>query len=88
VPAYQALQFNTQMLQGAIPEGEITLYQGVTGFAFQRNGHLLWVLWSEDGQDHSVPLGMLPSAMYNYLGESLVVEENTTITLSPIYIEW
>jgi len=88
VPAYQALAFNHQMLQGATPWGEVTLYQGVKGFAFQRDDNLLWVLWSLDGQDHPIPLGSLPGAVYNVLGESLAPDLNITITLSPIYIEW
>ena len=88
MPAYQALVFNTQMLQGATPWGEVTLYQGVKGFAFQRDRKLIWVLWSLDGQEHSIPLGALPGAIYNVLGESLTPDLNVTITLSPIYVEW
>lgn len=88
VPAYQALVFNNQRLEGATPWGEITFYQGVKGFAFQRDGKLLWVLWSFDGQEHSIPLGVLPTAIYNVLGESYTPDINFTITLSPIYIEW
>jgi len=88
VPAYQALAFYNQILQRATPWGEITLYQGVKGFAFQRDGKLIWVLWSRDGLDHPIPLGSLPSAIYNVLGESLTPNLNYTITLSPIYIEW
>jgi hypothetical protein len=60
----------------------------VKGFAFQRDDNLLWVLWSLDGQDHPIPLGSLPGAVYNVLGESLAPDLNITITLSPIYIEW
>jgi hypothetical protein len=88
VPAYQALAFNHQMLQGATPWGEVTFYQGVKGFAFQRGENLVWVLWSMDGQDHPIPLGSLPGAVYNMLGESLTPDVNITITLSPVYIEW
>jgi hypothetical protein len=88
VPAYNALVFNTQILRDAIPWGEVTLYEGVKGFAFEREGKLLWVLWSLDGLEHSIPLGTLPSFIYNVLGESLIPEINITISLSPIYIEW
>jgi hypothetical protein len=88
VPAYQALTFNDQMLKGATPWGEVTLYQGVIGFAFQRDGKLLWVLWSQDGEEHSIPLGSLPSAIYTVLGTSLPPDLNITITLSPVYIKW
>jgi hypothetical protein len=88
VPAYQALSFNDKMLRGATPWGEVTLYQGVKGFAFQRDGKLLWVLWSLDGMEHTIPLGSLPSAIYNVLGENLSPEINTSITISPVYVEW
>jgi hypothetical protein len=88
VPAYQALAFNDQMLQRATPWGEVTLYQGVKGFAFQRDANLIWVLWSIDGQDHLIPLGSLPSAVYSIYGDSLAPDLNITITLSPIYIKW
>jgi hypothetical protein len=88
VPAFQALAFNRQMLQGAIPWGEITLYEGVMGFAFQHENRLVWVLWSRDGLDHSIPLGSLPGAIYNVFGVSLPPELNFTVTLSPVYIEW
>jgi len=87
-PAYQALTFNLQMLQGAIPWGEITLYQGVKGFAFQREGRLIWVLWSQDGHDHPIPLGSQPGAIYDAFGASLPIAINIVITQSPIYIEW
>ena len=87
-PAYQALVFNNQELLTATPWGEVTLYSGVKGFAFQRDGRLLWILWSLDGQDHSIPLGSTPGAVYDIYGESLTPDENITITLSPIYIEW
>jgi hypothetical protein len=88
ISAYHALEFIDNMLKGAIPWGEVTLYQGVMGFAFQRDGKLLWVLWSQDGQDHTVPLGTLPNAIYNVFGESLTPDMNITISLSPIYVEW
>lgn len=87
-PAYQAYQFIGRMLTGAIPQGEITLYRGVKGFAFQRGGKLLWVLWSLNGQEHSIPLGVQPNAIYNVFGEGQKPEAYITITLSPIYIEW
>lgn len=87
-PAFRALTFNNQMLRGAIPMGEVTLYQGVKGFAFQRDNHLLWILWSLDGQDHGIPLGIRPGAIFSVLGEKLPSEDNITITLSPVYIEW
>jgi hypothetical protein len=48
----------------------------------------MWVLWSQDGEEHSIPLGSLPSAIYDALGTSLPPDENITITLSPVYIEW
>jgi hypothetical protein len=88
VSAYRALSFNVKMLTSAVPWGEVTLYQGVMGFAFQRDGKLIWILWSRDGQDHTIPLGALPSAIYNVVGESIPPDTNITITLSPIYIEW
>ena len=85
---YQAFLFNNQMLQRATPWGQVDLYQNVKGYAFQRNGKLLWILWSLDGVDHTIPLGTLPSSIYTVLGERIDPTENITITLSPVYIEW
>jgi unsaturated chondroitin disaccharide hydrolase len=55
--AYSTFQYYARMLQGmsfaGLPEG---LPEGVEGYRFRREGRTLYVLWANDGQEHTVLL--------------------------------
>jgi len=43
--------------------GQVAKYDGVRGYAFERAGAPLWVLWSLDGAEHTVKLDDSPGAL-------------------------
>ena len=88
LPVYDAYQFSTRQLAGAAFAEEISLYPGVKGLQFIRDGKELWLLWSLDGQNHEILLPNRPEAVYDVFGEALESARNLTVTVSPVYIIW
>jgi hypothetical protein len=88
LPAFQAYQTSVQRLEQAVFTNELTAYPQVKGYEFLREGTVLWVLWSLDGEAHNVQLPSQPSAIYDVLGQPLSPDQNLTIILDPVYIEW
>jgi hypothetical protein len=88
LPAYQALQFNTQKLDDTAYLGELSGYPGVRGYLFGQGGDQVWVVWSLDGSQGSITLPAAPDAVYDAFGEKLTASAQIPITLAPIYIEW
>jgi len=86
--AYQAYQASVIRLAKAIYSKDLTAFPNVKGFEFVRDGTLLWVLWSLDGEPHIVQLPTQPNAIYDVFGQLLPSDQNLTITLDPLYIEW
>lgn len=88
LPAYLALSFNIQELEGSAFWGELTNYPGVRGYEFHSSEKVIWVVWSADGETHTVKLPELPGAIFDYAGTSVPVTQDLPITLTPMYIEW
>lgn len=88
LPAYFAYQYAASALRDAVPQGQITSFPGVDGYAHRRGAHLLWVLWSQDGELHQVALPSAPDAAYDVFGEPVQVGDLVQVTLSPLYLEW
>jgi hypothetical protein len=88
VPAYHAYSVASQQLLNHYFTGYITDYSGVKTLAFQGTGQRLWILWSIDGNAHSIQLDSMPSAIYNIYGEAQPVGTQTTIAQAPVYIIW
>jgi hypothetical protein len=86
--AYQALRFNAQALLRAAYWSEVVNYPGVRIYEFMRDGKHLWIVWSLDGEAHSIHLENWPSAIYDTWGELLPSDWDVRVTLAPIYIEW
>ena len=87
-PAYTALQFGRNELQDASWVRDITKYTGVKGYEFQRSGRRIWVLWSLDGNIHSLTLPDVPLAGWSDLGNSISPAASMDIGLDPVYLEW
>ena len=91
-PAYYAYQFAQQELGGAVFMRRITGYPQVMGYEFQVSGRTLWVLWSLDGQPHSVGLPALPRAINNIGSDGNPVpnpiSQTLYINLFPFFIEY
>jgi hypothetical protein len=88
LPAYQAYQASVIRLAKAVYTSDITAFPQVKGYEFIRDGTVLWVLWSIDGEHHVIQLPSQPNAIYDVLGQPLTPDQNLTITLDPLYIEW
>ena len=89
LPAYTAYQFSSGELRNSYWVRDLTSYSGVKGFEFNRTDKRIWVLWSLDGNSHSVDLGATPLAIYHVNGAKITPPtRNITVTLEPVYIEW
>ncbi len=88
LPVYQAYQASVVRLAQAVFSHDLTAFPQVKGYEFAREGTVLWVLWSLDGEPHLVQLPSQPTATYDVFGQPLAREQSLTITLDPVYIEW
>ncbi|MFZ6031477.1 MAG: hypothetical protein ACOYYS_27515 [Chloroflexota bacterium] len=88
LPVYQAIRFSAQQLDGMAYAGQATQFAGVFAYEFRREGRRLWVLWSQDGAEHSIDLPSLPAAAYDMLGNPLAPAQAWRVDLSPVYVEW
>ena len=86
--AFQAFQFAVSHLDGAVFEREITEYPGLKGYMFTHDGLQTWLLWAQDDGSHSVSLPDVPKAAFDVTGEALSPDQQITITLAPVYIDW
>ena len=87
-PAYTALQFSRSELGDATWVRDVTEYPGVKGYEFQRSDRRIWVLWSLDGNTHSISLPALPLAAWDALGNSVSQAASMNVDLNPLYLEW
>ncbi|MBN1537132.1 MAG: hypothetical protein JW908_10410 [Anaerolineales bacterium] len=88
VPAYIAYQFASRQFQNHFFTGYITDFSGVKVMAFQGVGQRTWLLWSQDGNTHSIELSETPAAIYNVYGEAQPLGTQIAIAQAPIYIVW
>jgi hypothetical protein len=86
-PAYQALIFSAEQLERAEFQREVTDFEGVKGYEFEREGARIWILWSMDGASHSITLPAAPSAAFDVFGAELPASQELEITRAPVYIE-
>jgi hypothetical protein len=87
-PVYTTYQFSANELGNAQYVGELDAQEKVKGFEFNRDGTLIWLLWSLDGSEHQLHLPESPSAVYTVFGEPLPNGQVLTITLEPVYVEF
>ena len=91
-PAYYALKFLSEELNGAKFSGKITDNPDVRGFDFRKSNKHVWVLWSPDEQDH---LFQLPASynntntiIYDKYGTPISWTPSEITVNSPIYVEY
>ena len=87
-PAYTALQFSRSELRNATWVRDVTEYTGVKGYEFQRGDRRIWVLWSLDGNTHSISFPSVPLAAWDALGNSVTPAASMNVSLNPLYLEW
>lgn len=87
-PAFIAYEFAKKELLNASFSRNVTDYTGVVAYEFKLGSHLVWLMWSLDGNDHSITLPATPKAMHDFMGTELTPVQNITVTLDPIFIDW
>jgi hypothetical protein len=87
-PAYTAFQFSRSELCNGTWLRNVTEYTGVKGGEFQRGDRRIWVLWSLDGNPHSISLSSAPMAAWDTLGNSVSPAASMNVSLNPLYLEW
>jgi hypothetical protein len=90
--AYYAYQFARQELGEAIFERQIGDYEQVMGYEYKIPGKKLWVLWSLDGQAHTIVLPGQPLAVNRIGVDGKPVRENNNsyvvVNKSPLFMEF
>jgi len=90
-PAYQALDFMTYELYKANLTGKVTEHTNIEGFKFTRSDKNIWVLWSEDHQEHTISLPAGWNKVYDKFGylikENILGEDDLIDINSSTYIE-
>jgi hypothetical protein len=87
LPVYDAYRFAASQFRGATYTGDLDQFPGVKGYEISRDNVRVWIVWSLDGQPHTVQLPSLPTAIYDVFGATLTASQEVTVTLAPIYIE-
>jgi len=93
LPVYYAFQYMTMKLESLTFHQEITSYPNVKAYEFiSTEGELLWVLWSLDGNDHSISLPNMPTNLErisaNGKPEGNAPAINITVGIAPIFIQY
>jgi hypothetical protein len=88
LPAFEAYRFVAKELRLARFLREVKDYPGVRAYEFERENRRVWVLWSQDGAEHSIRLAMLPQAIFDVFGNANKADTLLKVTLMPLYVEW
>mgnify|MGYP001057671281 CR=1 FL=1 len=86
-PAYKALAFLTQILDGATYQQPITRFDELRGYAFRAPDRRVWVLWSPDEEPHAMDLPEGVQGVYDKYGNDITPGSATIPVQSPIYVE-
>ena len=86
-PAYEAFDVMTDTLEGAVYSGDLSLDEGMVGFEFFKGARRIWVLFSEDNNQHTINLPDYFIRAYNLFGETVTPSEDEISFKRPIYIE-
>jgi hypothetical protein len=86
-PAYTAFQFARSELRDASFSRDIADFTDVKGYEFTRGGQKIWMLWSLDGNPHSIFLPAVPLAAWDAMGSAVPVVDPMTLDLKPLYLE-
>lgn len=86
LPAYETYRVAEEQLGGAIYAGRVSDYTNVTGYKYTLNGHTAWLVWSLDGNTHTVNLPTHPLSIKDAFGNALPTSDVIDIDINPIYI--
>lgn len=91
-PAYQAYKFAYQKLGDATFVQQITAYDQVMGYEYRLSNRKLWVIWSQDGVNHTIILPKMSLVVNKVGADGIAVQETNTnsltIGINPYFIEF
>jgi len=88
-PAYHAYHYARQTLRDAKYIGDISEYNGVRGYRFNRGDRQVWILWSFLDSPQWVALPGTPKEAYDVYGNFVSIANNQlSIGAKPIYLLW
>lgn len=90
LPAYTAYKFAASYLVGAQLDHQVQEFEGVAGYEFRIDSTKhIWVLWSHDGQPHTVYFLTPPNTARDVFGNEITVPGSISyvVTLQPTYYE-
>jgi hypothetical protein len=89
-PSYHAYAFMTSLLRNAEYLDRIMQHDGnlnVRGYRFQKNGTVIWAVWSEDETPVTITLPVGTLQAYDKYGNILTPHNNEVTISSPIYLQ-
>jgi len=89
-PAYNAYRVAAERLEGATGRGRIAAGSGIFAFRFERDGHLIDIVWSPNGGTASLTSGGDAEVVDLFGGKRTVARTGSTVTLpvnaDPVYV--
>jgi hypothetical protein len=86
-PAYRAMQYLTQHLNGAVYTGSVVDEPSLRGVSFSAPGKTIWVLWSRDELPDPVLLPADVSGVFDIYGNPIPLDGNSLRVQRPVYVE-
>ena len=87
-PAYHSLDFLSQELTGTRYTARLTQYSSLRGYEFNNNQKKIWVLWSPDGESHSISVPSDFQRVFDKYGNDITPPDGELEVNSPIYVEF
>jgi hypothetical protein len=84
---YYALQFMTTELSSSKYIQQIFSYSNVRAYEFSNSSKRVWVMWSPDGQNHTITLPAGTIKVLDKYGTVLTPSNNQLTINSPVYVE-
>lgn len=87
-PAFESYEYAKKELMNANFSRDVTDYSDLFVYEFKIDGRTIWLMWSQDGESHTITLPSTPKAIHDMYGMDLTALKNITVTLDPIYVDW
>jgi hypothetical protein len=87
-PAYFSFDFAREELADSVYVREISDYQNVKVYEFQRYDIKIWLVWAIDTNTHTITLPDTPDAVYDFMGAEQTPSSTLQVNLDPLYLEW
>ncbi len=86
-PAYNALQFLTNELNGADFVQQFNYATNVRVYEFKSTSKDIWVMWAPDDQSHTITLPSGVNRIFDKYGNAITPTSGQRAVKSPIYLE-